>query len=169
MPHASTPLRLFYALCPAPATRTALAALQTQINGNKVPAQNLHMTLAFVGNQPRSVLPVLTSILQSCALPNLHMEIDSWGYFPKQRIAWVGPSVPPPALLSLQQQLWQNLIDAGILRKQTNEFVPHISLARNSPMPSTKFFQPVHWESRQVVLMESVSASAGPVYRILAE
>ena len=169
MPHAPTPLRLFYALRPDPATRSALAALQTQINGNKVPAQNLHMTLAFVGNQPRSLLPVLRSILQSCALPNLHMEIDSWGYFPKQHIAWVGPSAPPPALLSLQQQLWRCLIDAGVLGKQTNEFVPHISLARNSPMPSMKFFQPVRWESRQVVLMESVPTGDGPVYRILAE
>ncbi len=169
MPHASTPLRLFYALCPDPATRTALIALQAQISGRTVPAQNLHMTLAFIGNQPPSLLPVLISILENCRRPVLQMEIDSWGYFPKQRIAWVGPSAPPAALFTLQQQLWQALIDAEILRKQTNAFRPHISLTRDSQKPVSRFLQPVHWQSRSLCLIESVSTDVGPVYRSLAE
>ncbi len=45
--------RLFFALWPDPPTRTALAMLVDGlplVGGRRVPAENLHLTLAFLGN-----------------------------------------------------------------------------------------------------------------------
>ena len=100
-------LRLFFALWPDPAVREQLAKQQQHISGRRVPADNLHLTLAFLGVQPRSLLPSLEAALDTLALPALQLTIDRLGYFSKPRIAWAGPSTPPAALMSMQQGLWK--------------------------------------------------------------
>lgn len=162
-------LRLFYALWPDASTRSKLAALQQQVTGRKVPVQNLHLTLAFLGSQPRSLLPLLETLMQQSPLQALELEIDSFGFFNRQRIAWAGPSQAPPDLFTLQQTLWQSLLQAQIPLKPVAGFRPHVTLARDALPPPQMLPEPVQWKIERMVLLESVSTDAGPIYVPLAE
>ena len=84
-------LRLFFALWPDEATRAKLAVLQEGISGRKVSAANLHLTLAFLGNQPRALLGDLAQVMQAQTPAPFTLRIDHYGYFSKPRIAWAGP------------------------------------------------------------------------------
>jgi len=56
-------IRLFFALWPDDATRRALAACASavvaQTGGREVAAGNLHLTLAFIGERPTTLVPTL--------------------------------------------------------------------------------------------------------------
>ena len=91
----SDTLRLFYALWPDDATASALQKLQAPMRGRRTAYSNLHMTLAFLGNQPASLLSVLTDILMHLPSANISLTLDKLGYFPRNQIAWVGPREAP--------------------------------------------------------------------------
>src|SRR6476661_5320556 len=101
----SDTVRLFYALWPDDATRTALLHLQTRLQGRKTPYDKLHVTLAFLGSQPVSVLPTLHDILADLPASPLTLTLDRLSYFTKNRIAWAGMHDVPETLLLLQRAL----------------------------------------------------------------
>ena len=162
-------LRLFFALWPDAATREKLAALQHDVSGRKVRAQNLHLTLAFLGNQLRAAVPVLKEVMESLTLSSMQLEIDTYGYFQQQRIVWVGSSLPPLSLFDLQHALRLAINEAQISYKPLAGFRPHISLARDAKEQTDKLLQPVHWRVEKFVLLESVSDATGVIYTPLAE
>jgi len=88
-------LRLFYALWPDKATRDALANLQLSIRGRIILPQNLHITLAFLGDQPVWLLPTLRTILEGLNFPRIDLKIDRIGFFARSRIAWAGMGKQP--------------------------------------------------------------------------
>ena len=98
-------LRLFYALWPDDTVRAALANLQTVVSGRKTPYENLHLTLAFLGEQPAASLAVLEKILADLAVPEMKLTLDRIGYFKQSRIAWAGMHAVPDELFKLQRQL----------------------------------------------------------------
>lgn len=162
-------LRLFYALWPDELTRMKLAALQQQVSGRKMSAQNLHLTLAFLGNQPHTLLPILKEILHQLPLQSMQIDIDSLDYFSKPRIAWAGPRAAPAALFTLQSDLMQALERAQIHLKPVAGFRPHITLTRDAPPPLEAAIQTVKWEAKEIALLQSVSSLQGPHYQVLAQ
>ena len=161
-------LRLFFALWPDPAVREQLAKQQQHISGRRVPADNLHLTLAFLGVQPRSLLPSLEAALDTLALPALQLTIDRLGYFSKPRIAWAGPSTPPAALMSMQQGLWKNLAALSSGLTPPAQFTPHVTLARAAAEPDTLLANAVIWQVNKLALLSSANTAAGLVYTPLA-
>ncbi len=127
--HPST-ARLFYALWPDPATRDALAALQPAVRGRLVPVANLHLTLAFLGSQPRDSISLLGALMDKLPLQGFPLTIDRYGHFRKARIAWAGPSAMPDTLLWIYNALMNALAQAGVNVKSTGGFRPHVTLAR---------------------------------------
>src|SRR5438045_2993707 len=89
-------LRLFYALWPDETVRDALSALQAPLQGRRTQRANLHLTLAFLGMQPASLLPVLQGILQQLPQADIALTIDHSGHFAQRRIAWAGMWQIPP-------------------------------------------------------------------------
>lgn len=162
-------LRLFYALWPDESTRMKLAALQQQVSGRKMRAENLHLTLAFLGNQPHTLLPILEEILQQLPLQRLQIDIDRLDYFSKPRIAWAGPKAAPAALFTLQSDLMLALEKAQIQLKPIAGFRPHITLTRDAPPPLAAEIQAIRWEATEMALLQSVSSSQGPQYHVLAQ
>jgi len=163
------PLRLFFALCPDPATRCALAALQQHVAGRKVPLENLHLTLAFLGNQAHTHLPALQTILHGLTHSPLQLHIDQLGFFTAPRVAWAAPSVVPAPLLILQQTLWRALQEAQIRLKPVAGFRPHITLARNADKPSHMLKTTVSWTVNHIALIESLPGPDGPTYHVRDE
>ncbi|MBB3119696.1 RNA 2',3'-cyclic phosphodiesterase [Pseudoduganella violacea] len=150
--------KLFFALWPDAATRGALAALQSQVAGRATPPDKLHLTLAFLGQQPATALPALLDILHALSVPPLRLEIDCFGYFSKPRIAWAGMSAVPPTLMALQEDLMRRLAAAGFSPATHGEFRPHLTLAREAKTapPAAAAFVPIAWEVKQIALVESL-------------
>lgn len=161
-------LRLFYALWPDQATRSALMRLQSSVLGRRVPPDNLHLTLAFLGMQSSTLLPQLEHILSQLASPAIELILDRLGYFLKHRIAWVGMQQVPEPLEALQQALTTALLQHRIGFDQLSRFKPHITLARAAHMPADSACAPIIWRADHIALVQSTTHAGGPQYRVLA-
>lgn len=161
-------LRLFYALWPDDATRAELMRVQTFMHGRTTRYENLHVTLAFLGQQPAVLLPSLKEILAGLPKSSIALTLDRIGYFPRNRIVWVGMHDVPDALFTLQRNLAQALVEQQISFDNRPDFKPHITLARDASMPPDLVFTPIPWQASQVALVQSVTLPDGPAYRVLA-
>ena len=166
-------LRLFFALWPDAATRSALAALQhglgVQAGGRLVAPENLHLTMAFLGMQPARLLPAITGVLERIAVPEMTLLVDTYGYFPRARMAWAGLSAPPRALMALQAELIGALRQCGIGHDMESVFRPHITLMRNAAAGGLGMVQPICWEAPCLALVQSATLARGSTYKVLAE
>ncbi|SNS38085.1 2'-5' RNA ligase [Noviherbaspirillum humi] len=162
-------LRLFYALWPDDNVRASLMGLQTLLQGRIVPQQNLHITLAFLGQQPAGALPALKDILRRLPKTRLGLTVDRMAYFNGNRIAWAGMHQTPEALFGLQRELARLLKEQGIACDDKGKFKPHVTLARDAAPPPDTFFTPFTWEANRVALVQSLTKAGGPVYTVLAE
>lgn len=161
--------RLFYALWPDPGTRAALIALQQQVQGRLVHRADLHLTLAFLGQQPLSALPLLKDVLAHLPPGALPLTLDRAGYFARNRIAWAGMHATPPALLELYERVKIGLAEREIAWKEdTRAYKPHITLARDAGVQQDMVFTPIEWEADEVALVLSESNPSGARYRIVA-
>jgi 2'-5' RNA ligase len=162
--------RLFFALWPDDETRATLAALiHTQIrrNGHAVSVANLHITLAFLGNQSPEQRSCLETAATLVTAPSFELVIDRLGHWPRPRIFWAGPSTVPDALTTLVERL--NLALAGCgYQPEPRRFQAHITLARKALRPPAQIQIPViDWLARDFCLVESVTGERGVEYRVI--
>jgi RNA 2',3'-cyclic 3'-phosphodiesterase len=97
------------------------------------PTAHMHLTLAFLGEQPEGILGSLKIALDgiTAAASRLSLEMHGVGAFPnwrRPRVVWLGV-VPAPALLTLAQSVAIACRALGI-PGEDRPFHPHITLAR---------------------------------------
>ena len=163
--------RLFIALIPDRHTINRIAALQKQVHGRLVPAQNLHLTLAFLGNQPEEVRVHLSCFLEQTVFRSFDLLLDTIGFFPKIRLSWLGPSAIPDSLHHLHRNI-QAYLTQNRLADGHERFRPHITLARQSVSSEWTPEFPIKWQVTRLALMQSVLShepGVHPEYRILYE
>lgn len=162
--------RLFLALWPSEAVRRAVASLARQLvlDGRWVPPENLHVTLAFLGDvagaAKRRVLGIGANLVGS----EFALELDRIGCWPRQRISWIAPSHTPAALARLNRELRQALGKAG-LPVPARRFVPHMTLARRSAPHAFHNVTPVIWSVDRITVVRSYPEPVGARYEILCE
>lgn len=161
-------LRLFYALWPDDATATKLQQLQAPMHGRRIPYSNLHMTLVFLGQQPAALLPDLKDILARIPPTELTLTLARVGYFPRNRIAWVGPAQTPEPLSVLHGALVRELLERKVAFNDQHRYSPHVTLARDASLPPDLAFDPIEWKVTQAVLVQSTTTAEGSIYKILA-
>lgn len=176
-----TPIRLFFAL-DARSQASPLLAIQQQWLRNianpesiskpsPVSAENLHLTLLFLGHQPTSQIPLLSQqasqVVEALALPPFAIRLDRLGLFPKARVAWMAPSQPPERLLQLEAQLRQAVIALGIPVEE-RPYRPHVTLLRKCQAATTAEVSPVELCANALHLYESRSTPDGVRYLQLA-
>lgn len=124
-------MRLFLALTvPAP-TRDALAELQTALPmGRLVPAEDLHLTLAFVGEVDEVSAAGLHEEMERLRAPGFDLQAKGIGTFggSSPRALWAG-TAPEPQLPRLRDKIHSGLRRAG-LELPRERFRPHFTLAR---------------------------------------
>ena len=185
----TTSIRLFFAL-DARAQAEPLLAIQQQwlqaiasttapVRGTSQPAsqpspvsaENLHLTLLFLGHQPTSQIPLLSQqasqVVEALALPPFAIRLDRLGLFPKARVAWMAPSQPPERLLQLEAQLRQAVIALGIPVEE-RPYRPHVTLLRKCQAATTAEVSPVELCANALHLYESRSTPDGVRYLQLA-
>jgi 2'-5' RNA ligase len=161
--------RLYYAMWPDEATLHKLEVAQTDVVGRKVNADQLHLTLAFLGNQPIDKLPALADVLAQLPPQGFVIELDRYGYFKQQKIAWIGPTEVPLALLALRRALLMGLSTITPRLKAEPRFVPHVTLARDAQAPAQQFAKRISWPAKRIVLVQSLPTRQGVIYSLVAE
>ncbi len=161
--------RLFFALWPDPATRDKLHAVGQHAKlatARIIPAQNLHMTLVFLGNSGDVQRQQLLQKAADVSGRALMLEINVSGVWKKLQLFWLAPSRPSPDLAALQSRL-AALAGACGFAIESREYRPHITLARKVNTAIQAEFLPIRWNIGDFCLIESITRKEGAEYRII--
>ena len=160
-------MRLFFALWPNAATRAriarAAAAWPAVCDAHRVPTQNLHLTLAFVGEAPSDQVAVLQQIGAQQRAACCRIEFDAYEYWPDSRVLVTTASETPAALALLSSSLQETI--ALDLRRPLRS---HVTLARKvvqAPVPQA--MSPFSWSARSFSLVSSDTSGAHAVYTVV--
>jgi len=192
MPRGTTPpestRRLFFALWPDETMRQAMAQPTRKAarasGGRPVPADNLHVTLAFLGSVPERRLPRLAEIARAAAeaageAPGgklagggspgdaLELIFDRLEYWRAAHLLCALPSEPPSAAATLARAL-QDLLAADGFATDLKPFRPHVTLVRKVARPGPAGnMHPVLWRFTELALVESRTLPEGALYSVV--
>jgi len=164
--------RLFFALWPDAATSNALATLAQQIavesGGRPTAPGNVHLTLAFLGDQPRRIARELSAAAARISAPSFDLVLDSVDCWRKNAIAWAGAQSVPPPLMELQQKIARSLLVSG-LEAEDRPFAVHVTLARRITVAVRRTLaSPLVWHVTAFALVVSEPDGVGARYRVLS-
>ena len=135
----------------------------------------MHVTLAFLGEQPTERLETLESIAARAASATGRgtLALSTAGSFGSKRaprVLWIGLAGDVERLRGLQQRLAQSLAEEDFPVEE-REFSPHITLARRRPaaIGAAPAGWPPHieatsFEMRELTLFESRLSPRGATY-----
>ena len=160
--------RVFFALWPDDDTRNAvLRATRSavgQCGGKPAPAANLHVTLAFLGPITPADLAKVEALTPPSSAP-FELVLDRLGLWERAHVLWAGPSAVPDALLTLERELWDRLVNLGFERER-RPYVPHVTLARKA-QAARGALSPVPWRIDGIALVESKTGPRNSRYTVL--
>ncbi|MCU4655085.1 RNA 2',3'-cyclic phosphodiesterase [Roseibacterium sp. SDUM158016] len=129
-------MRAFLALTVPEDTADAMARVQSRLpTGRAVPEENLHLTLAFLGDVPETVLTALDEELSAIRLPPARVDFLGLGTFAEMERGLIFAEVrPDPDLAALQSKVERiaRLAGADLPRRR---FRPHVTLMRANRQP----------------------------------
>jgi 2'-5' RNA ligase len=162
--------RLFFALWPGESVRARLAAWSRELQelcGGRVPlAQDLHLTLAFLGQVPEGRIDEVERAAQEVLPQAATLILDRPGFWKHNRIAWAGASSIPAELEGLVRGLREALTRFRIAF-DPKPFVPHVTLLREAREPRTlPALEPIRWDLDGFVLV-GPSARGGGRYEVI--
>jgi 2'-5' RNA ligase len=138
-------MRLFIALQLNEAMKDSLMAAEEALrdrcrSGNFSRRENLHLTLAFLGDYPPSALKNIQRIMEKSAAgaKTFSLELSAMGRFrrPGADLWWAGVQ-NQPALTALAETLCANLRAAGF-PLEDRPFAAHLTIARQVDAPGLR-------------------------------
>ncbi|MFC2968955.1 RNA 2',3'-cyclic phosphodiesterase [Acidimangrovimonas pyrenivorans] len=126
--------RAFAAISLPEAQRSALAALQLMLPlPRRVPEENLHLTLVFLGDLDDAGLEAVHEAFCAVEGAPFELTLSGVGLFggARPRVAWAGVA-PSPELLALQARIAAAARRAGA-EPDHRRYTPHVTLARFAP------------------------------------
>jgi 2'-5' RNA ligase len=147
-----------------------------------VEPDNLHLTLAFLGDVHDRSLPELFVAVGKVAKgePPFAMTVAGLGAFPNSRrpkVVWGGIAGGTEELARLHATLEDPLIDLGLYRREDRGYTPHLTLGRVSGEKAGQALSPLlpqyaDWSGGTTAVSELVIYSSelrrdGPVYTAL--
>ena len=160
-------MRLFIAIQLSEKMRMAISDVQEDlrrqgVRGNYTPRENLHLTLAFIGeyNDPDRVL----DILEQVPMESFEISLDGMGAFGD--LWWIGLT-PSKAMQGYVRQLRRAMAE-GDIPFDRKRFSPHITILRRASVDIAKVkIQPVERVNMVAVhasLMRSDRGRNGMIY-----
>ncbi|MCX8204471.1 MAG: RNA 2',3'-cyclic phosphodiesterase [Candidatus Nezhaarchaeota archaeon] len=164
-----------------PELRTKLQKLQRELGSLRcdlklVEPENIHVTLRFLGEVPRSLVEEVTEALGRLKAEPFHLLLKGLGAFPslsRPRVVWVGVSEGMDKLSELHHRVEELLRPLGF-KPEREAFTPHITLARVKGARGLRDlvdFISKHREDEvglmmveEVKLKRSVLTPSGPIY-----
>ncbi|MBY5925041.1 RNA 2',3'-cyclic phosphodiesterase [Halomonas denitrificans] len=166
-------MRLFIALLPDDALRKRLGALSESLEadcgGRRIADANIHLTLAFLGEQDATTSARLRQFVEHYPPVNGRLVLDTLGVFTAPGIVWIGPGQPPQNLLLQQAALSRQLADMGLAHRPSH-FRPHVSLRRRAMAPAAQALSvdKFCWSYTSIHLIQSSLSHEGSHYTLLA-
>lgn len=167
-------MRLFIAINFSDDVKNAIYTLSQELKsqsqgGRFCRRENLHLTLAFLGEVEPQRVSKVEKALASLTIREFNLTFDHLGRFKGRGgdIRWLGIK-PCPELLDLHQALCQALKKEGFALEE-RPFTPHLTLGRQvtaAPLPpqGKKLAQPIGFEVRRISLMLSQRCNNGVNY-----
>lgn len=166
-------LRVFFALWPDSATSADLDAAAGKLHalrgGRRTRPETIHLTLVFIGEIEQARLPEVLAAAEGAAVPGFELVLDQTHCWRHNKIAHLGASLPPAALLELVRQL-ETRLDAIGIRFDRRPYAPHITLLRKadcSAQMTNPALAPIRWLARDFMLVRSSLRSGGALYQQL--
>lgn len=168
---ASPTLRLFFALWPDEEIQARFEQASQRLHricgGKRTRRENIHLTLAFLGDVPAAQLETLRAVAAGAAGVAFDLNFDELGWWRRNQITWAAPSEPPPALFRLVDALKSGLAAAGF-KTEDRPYLPHLTLLRRAHCRGSRFeADPIVWPVREFVLVSSLLSENGSVYEIV--
>jgi RNA 2',3'-cyclic 3'-phosphodiesterase len=168
-------LRLFIALWPENDARETLLhaaqAVLTATRGRLVTAENLHVTLVFVGSVGESRVQELSAAIATvAALPHrlpIELVFEHLEHWKKARVLCATTTQTPSCVSALAATLKERLVATGF-SPDLKPFRAHVTLARKVAHPTTD--RPLHkvlWRFTAIALVSSHTGPSGASYSVL--
>jgi RNA 2',3'-cyclic 3'-phosphodiesterase len=171
--------RLFFALAPDAQGREVLwdaaSAAVAGCGGRGIPAENLHVTLAFLGDVANDRLPLLGEMAAAAAarftgtaLLNLHLARLQYWVRPQILCALAAQDVADaPRVFALAQALRIVTAAAGFA-PDLKPFHAHVTVARKvTRAMDDQELAPVTWSCAEFALLASRTTAEGSVYSVV--
>jgi RNA 2',3'-cyclic 3'-phosphodiesterase len=162
--------RYFLAAWPDDAIRDRLVrwadAIQAGTAARRVPADNLHITLVFLGTLDPPRLDAVKGVAADAPWSGALLTLDRIGYWKRARIIWAGTSEGSEALSALTATLRGRLGRLGF-RVDTRPFVPHVTLYRKAARRPRWRPEVIDWRIERFCLVRSTLSASGARYEIV--
>lgn len=172
-------MRLFVGIELPEEVRSTLTSLMGGVDGARwQTADQLHLTLRFIGNVPEDTARDIDLALGHIRVDPIDVRIKGVGVFGtdrKPRALWAGVA-PEAPLGQLHQRIESALVRSG-LPPEPRKFKAHVTLARfkNRPARLERFLslngglESPPWVAQDFTLFRSYLASSGAIYEPLAQ
>ncbi len=159
--------RVFLALRPPGPLRSALAAVgrrQARAGGGRpVPAENIHLTLAFLGSLRPPQVEAVRRLAGGLEARAFHLRLERLGLWRRGGILWAGGAETPPALAALVAALRDGLGRLGF-QVDRRPFRVHLTLVRGARRAGRWDGPPLDWAVEDFRLYASRLDGAGARY-----
>jgi 2'-5' RNA ligase len=162
-------MRCFLAAWPDDAARGRCAALIDTLrphadHGRAMRAENLHLTLAFIGELPDAAGPGLAADCAELRLPAHDWALTEIGFFARPRVLWAGGALSDE--LAAIAAAARALLDRRRIGYDRKPFVPHVTLLRDvRRFDGPRAIEPpIGWPIRSVGLFRSGRDERGARY-----
>ncbi len=161
-------VRVFFALWPDHAIQKQFAHLAKTLvltsGGRQVKTQNIHLTLAFLGNVAINRLPELQSAVCNVTAQAFSLSIQKTHFWKRNRIIHAYAESFPAELFSLVDAL-RNALSTAEFTVDQRTYKPHITLIRNAKIHTDiDLIQPIQWHAKQWCLIQSKQTDNGVDY-----
>jgi RNA 2',3'-cyclic 3'-phosphodiesterase len=129
---ASERLRLFCALClPEEAIQALVPWQQRELRGGRiVAAENLHLTLAFLGSRPATELPSIAAVLRTAARDAGDLRLRVRGYRETRSVGMLTFDDEGGCAEALAGRVQELLEELGVYRREQRAWLPHLTVLR---------------------------------------
>ena len=181
-------LRTFIGVDLGKPLRDRLVALQEKLSQGGaevkwVEAENLHVTLLFLGEVDERELPALCrAVSVVCGRHDrFDLSLETVGCFPnprRPRVVWAGVGAGGPELVALHDSLEPPLMELVRCRREERQYTPHVTLGRvrsdrSADLLAAALGRQAKWrggevEVHEVLVMSSQLTPQGPQYTVLS-
>lgn len=160
--------RLFFALWPDQTTRQQCQQVIQSLPGQGKPvlANNLHVTLVFLGNIDQARQAAITKAANTINIQPMRLIFNHLNFWKKPAVVCLVAEQVDPAVSNLVAQLSTSARQLGIPLDE-RPYKPHITLLRKAKSPVMIDFNPIHWQTDSFCLVESCSTPVGVEYRVI--
>ena len=165
-------MRLFFALWPDTLTQQRwhddLANYVKPLGGRRVPAANLHLTLAFLGEVPGTRINSLLQLGDDLPADPFTLRFDRIESWKKPALACLRPADVPAPLTRLVGLLQTGLRLEGF-GLDARAFKPHVTLSRDIVIPadSLPVWPVLEWSADRIALVRSERTAEGAHYHLV--